>query len=328
MTFLAARLAGDYEIRGFRLHAGSGGGFAEVDLIWTGAIVGSDALSLWEGEPMRIGTEETPLTLRDVLERHGAEAWLQVDKIRQISRIRFLRPRGEAAAAVVHRATTAESRPEFYDFDLFDRIDAVGALADRRLAELSYTVFDTETTGLEPSAGDEIISIGAVRIVNGRVLKQEVFEQLINPRRPIRRESTAVHGIEARQLVNEPPIEQVLPRFHRFCEETVLVAHNAAFDMRFLELKEPATGVRFHQPVLDTLLLSAVVHPSLDDHNLDTIAERVGVRVIGRHTALGDALLTGEVFIRLLPLLADRGIVTLAQALEASRSTYHARLRY
>jgi DNA polymerase-3 subunit epsilon len=327
MVFLASKLADDYDVRGFRLRAGSGGGFAEFDLVWTGAIVGSDALSLWEGEPMRIGAEETPLSLRDVLSHHGGEAWLKVDKIRQITSIRLLLPRGEAVAALHHRPAAAESRPEFYDFDLFDRI-AVGALGERRLTELSYTIFDTETTGLEPSAGDEIISIGAVRIVNGRLLKQEVFEQLVNPRRSISRESMAVHGIDARQLVSEPPIEQVLPRFHRFCEDTVLVAHNAAFDMRFLELKEAATGVRFGQPVLDTLLLSAVVHPSMDNHHLDLIAERVGVRVIGRHTALGDALLTGEVFLRLLPLLAERGIVTLAQALEASRATYHARLQY
>jgi len=328
MTFLAARLVNDYDLRGFRLRAGSGGNLGEVDLVWTGAIVGSDALSLWEGEPMRVGAEETPLTLRDVLERHGSEAWLQVDKIRQISRFRLLLPRGQAAAPLPFRGTAAESRPEFYDFDLFERIDAAGALAERRLSELSYTVFDTETTGLEPSAGDEIISIGAVRIVNGRVLRQEVFEQLVNPRRPISRESTAVHGIDSKQVAGEPPIEQVLPRFHRFCEDTVLVAHNAAFDMRFLELKEAATGVRFGQPVLDTLLLSAVVHPSMDNHHLDMIAERVGVRVIGRHTALGDALLTGEVFLRLVPLLAERGIVTLGQALEASRATYHSRLQY
>jgi len=80
--------------------------------------------------------------------------------------------------------------------------------------------------------------------------------------------------------------------------------------MRFLELKEAATGVRFDHPVLDTLLLSAVVHPSFENHHLDTIAERLGVRVIGRHTALGDALVTGEVFLKLLPLLADRGILT------------------
>ena len=137
-----------------------------------------------------------------------------------------------------------------------------------------------------------------------------------------------IHGIDSRALAGQPPIGQVLPGFHRFCEDTVLVAHNAAFDMRFLELKEAATGVRFGQPVLDTLLLSAVVHPSFENHHLDTIAERLGVRVIGRHTALGDALVTGEMFLKLLPLLADRGIVTLGQALEASRATYHARLQY
>jgi DNA polymerase-3 subunit epsilon len=80
--------------------------------------------------------------------------------------------------------------------------------------------------------------------------------------------------------------------------------------------------------VLDTLLLSAIAHPSQENHNLDAIAQRLGVRVIGRHTALGDALVTGEVFLRLLPLLAGRGIVTLGQALEASRATYLARLQY
>jgi DNA polymerase-3 subunit epsilon len=160
------------------------------------------------------------------------------------------------------------------------------------------------------------------------VLKQEVFEQLVNPLRPLDPESARVHGIEARALADQPTIDGVLPAFHRFCEDTVLVAHNAAFDMRFIELKERAAGVRFTQPVLDTLLLSAAVHPTLEDHRLESMAERLGVRVIGRHTALGDALVTAEVFQRLLALLAERGIETLGGALAASRETYYARLRY
>jgi len=98
--------------------------------------------------------------------------------------------------------------------------------------------------------------------------------------------------------------------------------------MRFLELKEAATGIRFSQPVLDTLLLAALAHPSLKDHGLEVVAERLGLRVIGRHTALGDALLTGDIFLRLIPLLAERGILTLGEALEASRETYYARLQY
>jgi DNA polymerase-3 subunit epsilon len=98
--------------------------------------------------------------------------------------------------------------------------------------------------------------------------------------------------------------------------------------MRFLQLKEAQTGVRFDQPVLDTLLLSAAVHPERRSHGLEEIAERLGVAVVGRHTALGDALVTAEVFLRLLPLLAERGIRTLAEARAAAQKTYYAQLAY
>jgi DNA polymerase-3 subunit epsilon len=240
----------------------------------------------------------------------------------------LLLPLGAAAAATPRRSVSADGRPEYYDFDLFRHADTVQGLADRRLVDLHYTVFDTETTGLEPSAGDEIISLGAVRIVNARLLKREIFEQLVDPQRPINKDSSRIHGIEARALTGQPTIAEVLPQFQRFCEDTVLVAHNAAFDMRFLEMKEATTGIRFAQPVLDTLLLSVIVHPSQEGHNLEAVAQRLGVSVIGRHTALGDALVAGEIFLRLLPLLAEHGILTLGQALDASRETYLARLQY
>ena len=140
--------------------------------------------------------------------------------------------------------------------------------------------------------------------------------------------SVEVHGITPDLLAGQPRIEQVLPRFWRFAEDTVLVGHNAAFDMRFLQLKEEQTGVRFRQPVLDTLLLAAVVHPSETTHALEAIAARLGVDVIGRHTALGDALATAEVFLALLPLLAAQGIQTLGEARAAAERTYYARLKY
>lgn len=229
---------------------------------------------------------------------------------------------------LANAASRPDSRPVFYDFDLFAHRDTGQALEDRPLASLSFTVFDTETTGLDPGGGDEIIQIGAVRLVNGKLLLDERFEQLIDPRRSVPAASVPFHGLTSARLQGQPTIEQVLPVFHRFAQDTVLVAHNAAFDMRFLEEKQALTGLRFDQPVLDTLLLSAVLHPNQDSHRLEAIAQRLGVPVVGRHTAMGDALVTAELFLRLLPLLADQGIITLGQALAAAQQSHYARLRY
>ena len=327
-AFLAERLRDECAVREIGFRAAVNGGFIELDLTWSGASAAVDALARWETQPLQVGTEQTPLSIRHVLERHGGEVWHQSNPPPQTSWFRFLIPLAEPVVPRQRRRVPAASRPEYYDFDLFRNADAAQGLVGQRLSELSYTVFDTETTGVEPSAGDKIVSIGAVRIVNGRLLKQEVYEQMVDPQRSVSRESVRIHGIKARDLAGQPTLREVLPGFHRFCEDTVLVAHNAAFDMRFLELSEAETGVRFTQPVLDTLLLSAVVHRNLQDHSLEAIAERLGVPVIGRHTALGDALVTSEIFLKLIALLAERGIATLGQALDASRETYYVRLQY
>jgi len=155
-----------------------------------------------------------------------------------------------------------------------------------------------------------------------------VFEQIIDPKRDLPLESIRFHGIQPEMLQGQPTIDKVLPLFQKFSEKTILIAHNAAFDMRMLQVKEEATGVTFINPVLDTMLLSAVVHPAQGDHNLEAIAERLGVQVVGRHTALGDALVTGEIFLKLVPLLTEKGIKTLKEARMASQNTYYARLKY
>jgi DNA polymerase-3 subunit epsilon len=186
-------------------------------------------------------------------------------------------------------------------------------------------VFDTETTGLEPSGGDKIVSIGAVRIVNGRLLRQETYEQLVTPGRRCGA-SSRIHGITDEMLAGQPRIEAVLPAFARFADGSVLVGHNLAFDLKFLELEAAGTGVVFTHPVLDTLLLSPVVNPDHADHSLEAIAGRLGVSVLGRHSALGDAILTGEIFLRLVALLLARGVTTLGEAQDAARKTYHARV--
>jgi DNA polymerase-3 subunit epsilon len=333
ITFLASCLQDHYAIRELRLRLVAEGKMVFVDLIWTGTLVSSEALYNWELEPMTVGTETSPLTLRDVIDRHGGEIWYQRDKAAHNAYFRIVLPAAVMPdMQVVDQAQhlRSDSRPEYYDFNLFAALDAEGSNIDfdRKLTDLTYSVFDTETTGLEPSNGDEIIQLGAVRIVNNRLLRQEVFDQLVDPVIPVKPEGIPIHGITDAMLNGQPRLDLVLPAFHEFCAETVLVAHNAAFDMRFLQMKEQSLGVRFTQPVLDTLLLSAVIHPNQESHRLESIADRLGIRVMGRHTALGDAYVTGEVFLKMIPLLADMGIVTLRHALDAAQQTYFARIKY
>ncbi|RLJ65095.1 3'-5' exonuclease [Sulfurisoma sediminicola] len=330
MTFLASRLQDHYDIRELRFRLLAEGKMAFIDLIWSGTPVSSETLYTWELEPMHVAGEVSPLTLRDMAERHGGEIWYQRDKAAHRAYFRLVLPVADTPE-VQHVESLpharSESRPEYYDFDLFNFSDTRIDL-DRKLTEVAYSVFDTETTGLEPSAGDEIIQIGAVRAINGRLLRQEVIDQIIDPRRPLKPEGIPIHGITEDMVRGQPTIDVVLPVFHEFCADTVLVAHNAAFDMRFLQLKQESTGLVFDQPVLDTLLLSAVIHPNQESHRLEAIAERLGINVIGRHTALGDAFVTGEVFLKMVPLLADMGIHTLREALAAAEQTYYARVKY
>jgi DNA polymerase-3 subunit epsilon len=283
----------------------------------------------WENDAIKSGSAGLPLTVRDVVERHDGAFWFERERVRQQALFRLLLPlAGEREQLAAAQFVRGGSRPEVYDFDLFRASEQTRELSERRLADLTYTVFDTETTGLEPSAGDEILQIGATRIVACKLRREDCFEQLVNPRRDIPAAGIPIHGIRPEMVADAPVIDRVLPAFHAYAADTVLVAHNAAFDMRFLELKQASTGVRFDQPVLDTLLLSAVVHPQQASHGLEAVAERLGVTVLGRHTALGDALVTAEVFLKLMALLAERGIVTLGQAMDAARKTYLARIRY
>lgn len=332
LSYLAGRLADEFNVRYVQLRleaAGGSAGKAHLDLIWAGQAMSTETVMSWEMDAMKVGAESSRLTVRDVVERHGGAFWFERERIRHQAFFRFLLPLANPQEQV-HAATflPSESRPEYYDFDLFKTTEQTRTLDDRRLSELSYTVFDTETTGLNPSQGDEIIQIGAARIVNNKLLRQECFEQLVDPKRSISQASIPIHGIRPEMVRGQPTIDHVLPAFHAFAQDTVLVAHNAAFDMRFLQLKEQQTGAVFDHPVLDTLLLSAVVHPNQDSHRLEAIAERFNVTVIGRHTAMGDAMVTAEVFLKLIPLLAEKGIHTLGEARQAAQKTYYARLEY
>ncbi|MCB0168830.1 MAG: DNA polymerase III subunit epsilon [Anaerolineae bacterium] len=328
LTSIMRQLKDDFNVTEATLRLKRTGRIAALDMIWTGAAVDQETLWAWQNQASIADGEGFPLPLKEVAERHGGEIWCQTDKETGKTYLRLLLPTTNPKPTWHVPIVQTNSRPEYYDFDLFHQAGQKPELDDQPLSELTYTVFDTETTGLNPAQGDEIISISAVRIVNNRLLRQEVFDQLIDPRRPISRASLDIHGISPDMLKGQPKIEQVLPQFCKFSEDTVLVAHNAAFDMRMLQLKEATLGIKFINPVLDTLLLAAVVHPNQQDQSIEAIAHRLGVNVFGRHTSLGDAIVTGEIFLKLISLLAEQGIETLEQARAAAEKTYYARISY
>ncbi len=292
---------------------------------WPKNVVNAERLRTLLRTSTDLGTD-----LEGIVAYHGGEAWVQSSADSSRIQLVILLPTTIPAehATSTKPGPTVGPRPEYYDFQLlFRRPASAPTLEATPLRLLSYTVFDTETTGLAPSE-DEIIAIGAVRIVHARLLEGESFQQLIKPRRPVPPSATRIHGIRNEDLIDAPPLEDVLPRFYRYVGDSVLVAHNAAFDMRFLQEAEKRTGVKFQQPVLDTLLLSALVHPEHKDHNLEAIAERLGVAMGERHSAWGDAITTARILLKLIPLLEVQGIFTLGEAIEASEQTYFARIRY
>jgi DNA polymerase III subunit epsilon len=326
--FLINQLAEACRARHFRLILEHRRSLAALVLEWQGAPLHNEALKFW-GTTRNIlpHVQEAPSTLFDIIERHGGAIWSHPASILGCPSLRLILPVSEDDPS--HEDATLGAGPaQAFDFELFKAATGTQDLRPLPLNKLNCTVIDTETTGMAPSQGDEIIAIAAVRIVNGRVLHQEVFDCLIDPRRPIADSARAVHGLSPRMLRGMPVIEEVLPRFHQFVEDTVIIGHNVAFDMRFFELKQEATGIRFNNPVLDTMLLASVVHPKQQDNSLEGIAARFGITVTGRHTALGDALTTAAVFLALIPLLAERGIHTLEDAEAASAQTPHAGIRY
>ncbi len=217
-----------------------------------------------------------------------------------------------------------DSRPLVYDFDLLNAPVDVD-LKNCRLTDLCFVVFDSETTGLLPHK-DEVVQLAAVRVVNGRIVDGEQLDTLVDPGIPIPAASTRVHGVSDAMVQGAPDIAQAGRAFHHFARDAVIVAHNAPFDMAFLRRHATKMGVEWDHPILDTVLLSAVLFGASETHTLDAVCERLDVTIPEnvRHTALGDSIATAEVLVRMLPMLTARDMVTFGDVLDETRK--HGRL--
>ncbi|CEP36300.1 MULTISPECIES: 3'-5' exonuclease [unclassified Halomonas] len=286
-----------------------------LDLIWRGKAIPEHELGEWRQQPLN----SLPLTpsVADVLRQHASDIWSLADDNGVYSRLRLPLPAMERVGAP---RETAPPRPEFHDFGIADLPPPDEALASRTLRSLEIVAFDTETTGLELRRGDTVISLGACRVVNARLLASEVFDQKVDPQRPIPPASTAIHGLTDADVAGAPPLDIVLTRFRDYVGEAVLLAHNAAFDLLAISHK----GVAFDIPIIDTLLISRALDEALDGHDLDSLAQRYDLAFPPgtRHTALGDARVTAELWLALLPRLEARGVDTLEQLLALQANAF------
>lgn len=183
----------------------------------------------------------------------------------------------------------------------------------RRLREADFVVVDVETTGAK-TPPCRITEVGAYRVSQGRIVAE--FQTLVNPETPIPPFIVHLTGITNQMVKGAPRFADVAPRWLDFAGDAVLVAHNALFDVRFLnhEIARVFPGRRMANSHLCTVTLSRRVFPGLLNYRLQTIAEHFSIQINRRHRAADDALATAEIFIRMLERMDEYGVLDLAAA--------------
>lgn len=179
-----------------------------------------------------------------------------------------------------------------------------------KLEDMTFVIFDFETTGLYPLQGDKICEIGAVKTVGMKTVDQ--FSQLINPRRPIPQQISKVNGITDATVQRAPSLEQVLPKFLDFIDsDAVLVAHNVPVDLSFFTAALQELEIKpLKNLIIDTLYLSKKLYPHYRYHNLDELRHRFRLGYSEVHRGLGDALATRDLLWILLDDVMDLGYDT------------------
>ncbi len=179
----------------------------------------------------------------------------------------------------------------------------------------SFVVFDIETTGFSAEK-NKIIEIGAVKVMDGAIVDR--FSTFVNPDVPIPFEIEKLTGINDSMVLPYPGIREILPQFLEFCGDSVLVAHNAGFDVGFIAHNAKEQGIPFEPTVLDTVALARHLLPNLNRYKLDTVAKALGVSLENHHRAVDDAGATAEIFVAFVEMLRKMEIETLDQLNELS----------
>lgn len=244
---------------------------------------------------------------------------LDVDEI-----IKTIKKWGHSAVAITDSGVL-QSIPEFYDKAITAGIKPIFGIEayvadeyvsivnlmknDQKIRESEFVVFDIETTGLEP-AMNEIIEIGAVRIKNMKIA--DTFHKLIKPKKAISNFTTNLTGITNQMLENEKSIEEILPEFLSFIEGSILVAHNANFDYRFIrEWVKKVYNEHFEQTYIDTVSLSKSLL-TLGSYSLNKVVDALKLGDFEHHRAHEDAHVTALLFLRLIDKAKSKNVETLS----------------
>jgi DNA polymerase-3 subunit epsilon len=226
-------------------------------------------------------------------------------------------PDGEGAIILFPPMELEQHRPGVdFDLELHDVPPAVQPLTlDTPLEELPALILDTETTGLQ-AATDRVISLGAVCAHGPRMFRGHMIDDLVNPGVPIPPVSTAIHGITDDMVQGARGWPETYAELQRMARNRVIVGHGIPFDLTIMQRECERHDLAWEEPVfIDTLRLASLLNPTLKDLGLEKLAELYQIDLRGRHTALGDALVTAELFFRMMPRLQMQGFKTLEDLL-------------
>ena len=217
---------------------------------------------------------------------------------------------GHSAVAVTDHGVV-QSFPKFYSAAEKHGIKAIFGmegylLNDSRQVDINseFVVFDLETTGLNEKQ-EQIIEIGAARIKDFKIV--EKFQSFVNPHKKIPEKIVTLTGITNEMVDNAPEIQDVLKEFKEFCKDTVLVAHNASFDMKFLCEHGERYNIVFDNPAVDTLMVARYHLRDLDHHRLDDLTEYFNISLENHHRADDDAYATAEILLKLIEMQKGLG---------------------
>ena len=192
---------------------------------------------------------------------------------------------------------------------LVDDLTEIAVRAGSRTLDDTYVVFDIETTGFS-NTSDRIIEIGAVKVAHGEVV--DSYSTFVNPGIPIPFEITNLTSITDEMVMGSPKIDVILPEFLEFVGDAALVAHNAGFDVGFIEQNCKNLGVVREFTYLDTVALARVLLPTLAKYKLNIVAKALNISLENHHRAVDDAGATAEIFVKFVEMLKERGITTLS----------------